>query len=103
MTIISRLLFWVGILCVAVFFYPSMRHEDIPNGRKDRLTFGLPASPWFDRKVKVIKEQGVEPGGVQLIHEVHDITTNVYSWSTAFPLLGISMIVAGRHFKRTKL
>ena len=102
MTIVSRLLFWVGMLCVAVFFYPSMWHEEIPNGRKDRLTFGLPASPWYDKKVTVT-EQGVVPGGVQMVHEIRDINTNVYSWSTLFPVLGVVLILAGRYFKRPSL
>ena len=102
MAIVSRLLFWVGILCVAVLFYPSTWHEEIPNGRKDRLTFGLPASPWYEKKVTVT-EQGVAPRGVQMVHEVHDINTNVYSWSAMFPVLGILLIVAGRYFKQLKL
>ena len=102
MAIVSRLLFWVGILCVAVFFYPSMWHEKIPNGRIDRLTVGLPASPWYDKKVTVT-EQGLARSGVQTVHEVHDINTNFCQWSTMFPVLGIVLIVAGRYFKRPSL
>ena len=101
MPIISRLLFWVGLLCVAVFFYPSMRHEDSPNGRKDRLSFGIPVSPWYDKHVTV-KDEGVSPSGVHMIHEVHVVKTNVYSWSTLCPVLGIVLMVTGRFLKQQR-
>ena len=89
------------MLCVAVFFYPSVWHEDIPNGRKDRLALGLPASPWYDKKVTVT-EQAVSDSGVQIVRELHDINTNVYSWSTLFPAVGIVLMVTGRYFKRPR-
>ena len=101
MTIASRHLFLVGMLCVAVFFYPSVWHEDIPNGRKDRLALGLPASPWYDKKVTVT-EQADSDSGVQIVRELHDINTNVYSWSTLFPAVGIVLMVTGRYFKRPR-
>ena len=92
----SGLLFWIGVACLAIFCFPSISHQDLPNGSKDRIAIGLPHSPWFERIVTTTNS-GTSSSGVQMIHELHEQNLRLTSWSSLFPLLGIVLIVAKRY------
>jgi hypothetical protein len=98
MQIVSRMLFWVGVLCIGVFFYPSIGHENLPNGYQDRITIGLPGSPWYDRQV-THTDLGTSPEGVQMARELQKVNTRWISWSTLFPVLGIALIAVARYLR----
>ena len=40
-------IFWIGLLCLALFLIPVFQKDAIPNGAESKFTLGLPQSPWF--------------------------------------------------------
>ena len=98
MHVVSRILFWMGLACCAVFVFPVISHQALVTGTIDRMTIGLPGDPYFERTI-TYTESGAAPNGVLITRERYDMNTRWVSRSSLFLIVGVVLVVANRYLQ----
>jgi hypothetical protein len=101
----ARVLWWIGLLCLVVFLFPTIHREKLTNGTKDSVTLGLPGSPWFVAYRTEIKEESKQESktknstAMQMSFSTHfdqKVSVEFISWSALFGIVGIVLMKGSR-------
>jgi hypothetical protein len=97
---IRRVLFWTGLLCIVLFFYPFFQHTTIPNGTKDTFTLGPPHLPWLvcswsETKVEVKNGSSVSYS----FSSSRNFNIEFITWSWLLAIGGAALIAVSRRLK----
>jgi hypothetical protein len=99
----SRVLSIVGLLCFLPFFIPWSQHTAIPHGTEDRLTVGLPQSPWLVDSSTQTKEETKD--GMSSSFSMNfssSFKVEFIAWSWLFPITGMALIAISSRLKVKK-
>ena len=106
----SRVLYCLGLICFVPFFYPTIRHENLPNGTEERFTLGLPQSPWFvysHVEIKTETKTDGKQGGSSSQSSAMKFSTRwgveFINWSWVFLGGGLALMAVSRRFKRQEV
>jgi hypothetical protein len=95
-----------GLLCFVPFFYPTFRHENIPNGFKDSFFLGLPSSPWLtdintETKFETQPTNAKAGPSISSMNLHQEFAIQWIAWSWLFPICGAVAIAVSRRKSRT--
>jgi hypothetical protein len=96
----ARVLFWIGLLCFVPFLFPTFNRLQIPHGTEDRLTLGLPGTPWLVGSRIETKEE-VRQGNSSSFssNSKSDLHFELINWSALFAVVGTVLVSISRHLR----